>query len=485
MIFENAVSKRKIPNIAFLAIILFAVFSAYITIWPNPRIAIPFLGVVGLVLLAFPFKRFLAIFIVFAIAHNLSHLSVFKVGLGGFNVFYLEIALIFLLGLMFVELITGSLRIEIDSMFVLLGSFAILIVIQIIRGFISGFDFDHMKVITRSLAYYPIIIPIAFFWGSGGTPRKMINIALIGWTLALIYYLSIYFGVFQESLVSPTGRLAWAPFINAICFIPLLLLIITTHDAERLAGKKFLLWLLFGATIFALPLTQTRAIFLIIMIEIIPLFFISVALQEKGKRLSFAIKTIIIVVLLIICGFFIMKSVFGEQFDYFIFNVMSRLRTFAFIRRDFAVIARFTQILETFKIIKENILFGGGVGVEWHSQKFFGGTGIDNVYFTILGQHGIVGFLLFLSIIFLWFKRSLFILKNKNKLDDPIELAFSSAQPLVIVGICASGFTEGAYYFAPPNYILLIVFAMTTEKIYQNLKKRIILSANDISPKLA
>jgi len=240
-------------------------------------------------------------------------------------------------------------------------------------------------------------------------------------------------------------------------------------------------WLLVGITIFALPMTQTRAIFLIVFLELILLFIIIMALRPKGKRLSFALRVFLIVFILVLISFAIMKVAFGERFDFFITNVIIRLRTLGVVRYDISAVARITQSMESLKIARENIFFGKGLGFEWHSLKSFGSTGIDNVYFTLLGNYGLTGLIVYLSILALWMQRSIYSIKHRRKIDCGLETAFVSAQPLIIFGIFASGFTEGSYYYTPSTYILLIVFAMTTERIYLELKHKISHSAENLS----
>ncbi|MGC9315955.1 MAG: hypothetical protein ACP5G4_10090, partial [bacterium] len=121
---------------AILIIIVWAFFAALIQIKPTPRLILPFLTLNVILLILFPFKTYFPIFAVLSFALPSSKLAVV---VGGWNVKIIEIFLVFLIAILFIELIWKKSKFKLTPISFFIIVFLVLTVIQSFRGISFGY----------------------------------------------------------------------------------------------------------------------------------------------------------------------------------------------------------------------------------------------------------------------------------------------------------------------------------------------------------
>ncbi len=449
----------------YIGVFVWALTAAFIIVWPNPRIILPFFALTGALLIVFPLRTALFTIVIVILSYD-SYTS--SVKLFSRNVYLLEFVFVFLIAIFTIEMITGRLKLTVSPTLILFCVFLLSSFLQFYRGIVLGNDLSLVRTSMRSLMFYFLALPVAMFFSGGGSIRKFINITIVGWAAAVAYYLLEYSGIILSTQVSVTGRLVSPPAMNAIGFIPLLILIMLETGNEKPAWEKMAFLFLILASFVVITLTQYRTMVVNLLIEFTLLFILHIRYYSRRKGTTVIKNTFVLLVIGLI-GVFVLRGFLSEKTDLVFFNILTRIKSLAMLRQDLALIARFRQVLETIELVKGNWLLGRGLGLEWHSLYFWGWTKIDNVYFNIIGHQGLVGLSIYLSIYALWLQRSIRLLLNKARIEDSVIRAFVFTQPAVIVAMLANGFTSANYYTFPVDFCLLIFWAMTTEHIYRKV----------------
>ncbi|RKZ30848.1 hypothetical protein DRQ36_04080 [bacterium] len=460
----------KTPRLVYFGVFLWAFLAAYLSLFPNIRLFLPFLVFTTIILLLIPFRVSFSVLVVFALAHTPGYGNIFQFRFAGWNILLLEVITIFIFLQIIIESLVGRIRFRITPMLIVIGMFFLSSVIQLLRGIYLGYDPSQLRSAGRAIVYFSYIIPIAAYYASGGTPRKLINLMLIGWGFALIHYFMKYFGIIFPAGASGTARMIWPPISNVIWFLPLILMYALIKGVRQYDRKTYLCWFLLVVSCLVLLPTQARSIYLALFVEFVLLLSVVIAIQKKGERVVFVFRLLVITVVGVALAYFLLKFLMGEKFDLLISNVMLRFRTLGSIRRDLPIASRIYQIYESIKLLKGHWVFGRGLGIEWHSLINTGYFRIDNLYFTILVNQGLIGLGLYFAILALWMQRGIYLVNNSRLIKDNIVLAFSLVQPLAVLSILVSGMAGPAYYLSTPNIILMLLWAMTTEVIYSKVR---------------
>ncbi|MCD6500976.1 O-antigen ligase family protein [bacterium] len=439
---------------------------AYLAVWFNMRIALPFLALTALLFTLIPFKTVFFATFIFGTAYNSSFGNVFVINVGGFNLWFLEIFMGFVFVTMILEYITKRSRIEITPMFVIIGLFFLSTVIQTVRGYMLGYAACELRNSFRNALYPILILPISFYFNGGGTPKKFIKILFVGWIFTIVIYIMLYFGIFVQSRQSLTGRLAWPPTQNLLFFFPALIVLFSSRKATSRESI-----LSFGLLLFSLVIlvaTQARSLMGSVLAELFLILPIIAFTRPKGKRLSFLLRLFGMIAAAVLFGVLLMKLFQGERFDFFIGNVQDRIRSLIAWKKDVSIASRRYQAYESLNILKGHWFLGRGVGVEWHSLYFWGKSRIDNLYFMVIGHQGLVGMALYLSIYVLWVQRVIVLIRNHQKfLNDPFERAFVLAQLPYIITTLVTGIAGTGAYLLPAHTIFIVSCAMITEYLYR------------------
>jgi hypothetical protein len=110
---------------------------------------------------------------------------------------------------------------------------------------------------------------------------------------------------------------------------------------------------------------------------------------------------------------------------------------------------RFLTYLHVYNEIKKNVLFGQGIGdtivLPYLNQREI--SLVDNSYLVIIWKLGLVGFLIFASIYFLFIKKAIYIIQNsKTRLYIVISIVLlSSIIGQLVTGLACSIMSH--YYF--------------------------------------
>lgn|GEM_PF-2137049 len=455
------------PTVIF--VLIWSLIGAYIAVYFNLRIALPFFAVTGALLLILPFKTVFLAVVGFGIAHNPTYLNVFVISIGGFNAWFIELFMIFMVAVIVIELVTKRLKIETSPMFYVIGLFLISTLIQTARGFAYGYDISAVRTSLRNAIYPILIVPCALYFGSGGKTRKFIGALLLGWIGALIVFFLMYFGIFSKGGVSGFGRLMWPPTQNIMLFLPMLLVLLS--DADTKFRENMVYWAIMLVSVAVLIAMQTRYVYAIVSIQIAMMIVIIGLTRPRGQRLIFVLKITVSLLAAMLVGVIILRIIRGEGFNLFIHNVVTRALSLFEWRKDVSIASRRHQILESIKLVQDNWIIGQGVGVKWHSLFSWGESRIDSAIFMVLGHQGLVGIVLFFAIFALWFQRGVYLLLNHSSIENPLVRAFSIAQPVYVFAVVANTVGSAAAYVLPANSILIICSAMISEKIYREHRK--------------
>ncbi|MCK5833276.1 O-antigen ligase family protein [bacterium] len=454
---------------AYFGVFIWSLMGAFLAVWFNPRIALPFFALTASLLLIIPFDAVLFGTVVFALIHNPSFQNPLEIYIGGLNVWFLEIAMVFVFASLFIEILTRKRRIEISPMFIVIGVYFISIVAQTIRGYTMGYDISEVRTSFRNALYPIMILPIGCYFGSGGSTKRFIKMLFIGWVLALFFYFLQYFGIFLISRTSLTGRLAWAPLSNIMLFFPLIIVLI--NEKKISFGENAFYWIILLISFAVLITSQTRLLYVAIAGELLIIIPLLAVFKPKGKRAIFVLKILLGLTAIGVLSIMFLKFAKGDSFDIFLKSVTNRALSLFEWRKDLSIASRRYQIYESLKMIQKNWIFGRGIGVEWYSLLRFGQSRIDGLYFMLMVHQGLVGIGLFFTIFILWFQRSLFLLFHRNLIKDTLEKNFILAQPAFIIAILVHGIGSSAAYVLPTNTILIFSCAMITEKIYSGVKE--------------
>ncbi len=457
-----------ISRLAYLGVFLWSLVGAYLAVWFNPRIALPFIALTGAMMLVIPFDVAFFGTLIFGLIHDPSINNPFQIYVGGFNLWLLEICFFLVFVIMFVEVITKRIKLSVSPMFFVLGIFLLSTVLQTARGYTLGYNIGDLRGNLRNALYPILIFPIGFYFGSGGSVKKFVKVLLIAWGIALIMYLMMYYGFLTLITVSLSGRLAWPTAQNILLFVPMLIFLLVDKNSKT--RDSLIYWVLLLFSIVVILATQSRSNWAALTCEMTLILFILMIIKPRGEKLKFILKILIGLLAAGVIGIIVLKFIKGDGYDVFIKSVTDRAFSLFEWRKDIAIASRRYQIYESLKLVQRNWLFGRGVGVEWFSLAPWGLSRIDGVFFLILGQQGLVGLALFLSIYALWMQRSIYIVLHHKEIDDPLVQAFALAQPVYILAVLVNGVASSMAYVLPTNTILIYSSAMITEKIYHDLK---------------
>ncbi len=452
---------------AILIIIVWAFFAALIQVKPTPRLILPFLALNGILLILFPFKTYFPIFAVLSFA-----LPSFKlvVVLGGWNVKIIEMFLVFLIAIIVIELIWKKCKFKITPISFFIAVFLLLTLIQAFRGISLGYKLPLVRSAGRNLAIWSVFLPMVFYLQNTDEAEKFLRYALLGWGLGASYYMLSYLGVFSPTGIYVPDRPFWPSNLNITIFFPFLILLLIPFE-KGVNRSNFLYYggLILITLLILIP-TQTRTIYVILIIQLVTLSSLMILVQDKGQRLSYFLKILFVFGIIGLLSLIMLRLTMGENFTILVQTLIRRFDTIYDLRTDLSLSARRWQIYETMTRIKGHWFFGRGIGFEWGSFK--GIFRIDNIYFSLLMHYGLVGLGVFCLIIVLWIHHSVWLIIHRNTLDKYILKAFVLSQPAVILGIIATGFASAGFVYTSSNIAAMVYWIMFTEYLYVKHRKK-------------
>lgn len=466
----------KNPIIAYIIVFVWAAFSSYLAVRPSPRLMIIFLGLTGLVLLLLPFKYYLYLAVIWGLARNPSYSFVMSINVAGFNFYYMDLLSIVLFASLAVEFFLKKADLKTSPMFWAFMLFNVLWIVQLIRGVNLGYHPNHLRTSARNLIYFFYIFPVAYYLTPKNSINKFVKVLLIGWTFCIFRYFLNYFGIFGASRVNLTWRLLWPPILNSMWFLPFLFLVISLSYKPDIEKHKWVYWAILIVTLASIFSTQTRTLYAIVVASVIPLFFIGVYVQPKNKKYKFFVNGVTLSLGIVLFSILVLRIAMGNDFVILLNSIIERSRAFLAVTREAAFATRIRQMYETVRMLGnnwKNWVFGLGVGVEWKALFSFGFARIDSLYFTILGQIGLLGLAVYFGIVLLWLQRGLYILIHNKYIEDNLVKAFGMTTPIAIIALIINGITSVAHYMTLSHVVLFVFWAMGTESIYLELRKKL------------
>jgi len=453
--------------IAILIIIFWAFFAALIHVKPTPRLILPFLALNGILLILFPFKTYFPIFAVMSFAYP-SFMLISKIG--GRTVEILELFLIFLIVVMFIEVIWKDFKFKLTPISFLICIFLILTAIQIYRGVSFGYKLPLVRTAGRNLAMWSVFLPMSVYLQNTDNAEKLIKYCLIGWGLGSAFYILSYLGIFTSSGIYVPNRPFWPSTLNIAIFFPLLILLIIPF--ERGLNRPNYIYhggLLILSLLILIP-TQARTIYVLLAIQIVVLSVITTLVQKKGQKYIYFLKVIFVFAIVGVLSVILLKIFMGENFDILVQTLLRRFDTANNLRSDLSLNARRWQVYESMIRIRGHWIFGRGIGFEWNSFK--GIYKIDNLYFALLIHFGLVGLGVFAIIIGLWFHRGVWLIIHRDELESYFLKAFVLSQPAVILAILSTGFTGSGFAYTTSNVTIMVYWIILTEYFYIKLRRK-------------
>jgi hypothetical protein len=457
-------------------IVLWAFLGALVISKPLPKFILPFLTLNFALLLLLPFRRYFPFFVVMSYAYPSNRIGFF---VGGWEVQFIEVFFVFIVLLIFVELLWKDTKLKITPISVLVALFVISTLGQSIRGIVLNYSLPFIRTAGRNLGMWSVFFPTVVFLQNGGNSEKIIRIMLIGWGLSTITYLMAYFGIIPIPDMYFLGRPWWPPTLNIALFFPIILLtLIPFEKTDEIKSTLTSLVLMVLSAAILIP-TQSRTIYGVLIIEIFVISGILVAIHQRGHRLLYFLKLMTILITLGLAGIAVLRIIMGNDFIVLFQTLLRRFDTITNLQTDLALGARRWQVWESIRILQGNWLFGRGSGFEWSS--FRGMMRVDNFYFSLLVHQGVVGLSIVLAIFGLWLHRSIWLIINRNLLESYLLRAFAIAQPAVIAAILSSGITSAGFVYATSNAVPMVIFAILTEHLYREYKLKKELQNSEIS----
>lgn len=452
---------------AILIIIVWAFFAALIQIKPTPRLILPFFTLNVILLILFPFKTYFPIFAVLSFALPSSKLAVV---VGGWNVKIIEIFLVFLIAIIFIELIWKKSKFKLTPISFFIIVFLVLTVIQSFRGISFGYRLPLVRSAGRNLAIWSVFLPMSFYLQNTDNTEKFLRYALLTWGLGASFYMLSYLGVFSPTGIYVPDRPFWPPNLNIALFFPLLLLLVIPFEkVVNRSNSLYYLGLMMLTLLILIP-TQARTIYVILVIQLVVLSSLMILVQKRGQRLRYFLKILFVFSVIGVLSLIMLRLIMGENFIILVQTLIRRFNTIYNLRTDLSLGARRWQNYETMSRIKGHWFLGRGIGFEWGSFK--GIFRIDNFYFSLLMHYGLVGLGVFGVIMALWTHRGIWLIIHRNELENYFLKAFALSQPAVILGILATGFTGAGFVYTSSNIAPMVYWIIITEYLYIKHRKK-------------
>jgi O-antigen ligase len=228
---------------------------------------------------------------------------------------------------------------------------------------------------------------------------------------------------------------------------------------------SFFLWhrkmnkILFGLSlvpvIIALLISQTRGTWLASIIAVIS----TMALFIIDKRKTTALKMIgygLLALLLLLLGIHLLTELASNTSLGFL--VEARVRTLLSANRDVSVLMRVAQNWAVWERIKTSFLFGEGLGSILFIAPWYKVNWVDSTYLQLLWKFGIIGLLIFLGILALVLKKSIYIYRNTS---SDFYKSFAVGMFSTFLGFAALGFISPVLIKYRFNIIWAVLFGLT------------------------
>lgn len=304
----------------------------------------------------------------------------------------------------------------------------------LIYGFISAcFASDKTKAFQEMFNYFrswltPFIL--GYYITDNISKYKIIKVYFAVFTTVVFLSVLAYYGLFYktiflgklagEGLYGHVNALMWHISLGAMCVLVSIISLIFLLFKEDLSNKKRIFLLIFSIFwIMVLVLTGSRGYYIAGFITY-GLVFMYYIYKFKKIKLPLIIASISIVVAGII---------------YFTNPYMQQRIENTSLKSDISVATRIDAYPVAFKIIKENLLLGVGPRqsiIQDEYKLYLGDLGhFHNVYFNIMCEFGLIGFVIFCLLIFQILKRLYDVYMQENSL---FALAMIFAWMSVLIG---------------------------------------------------
>jgi len=296
-----------------------------------------------------------------------------------------------------------------------IGSFIIIIILSALRGGLEGFDLTALKIdaVFLSLYIYYFIYVNRFQLSDLQTLINALSIITI---FVSIEYIMLAFSEATSGSILIKRVVTQQPHVAQIS-LPIFASYLFFPNA---ISKKIL------ATIALIPLagmiffSQQRGLWVGITFSLILVGgFAFIKEQISLKKITKYITIILLIILILFLLFLIFdKLFFGSIFITF----LSRVKTLSTLSADPSTNIRLAEIIRAFKQWDNNIVtvcFGTGLGAAYESVDLTRPNhfSVDNSYAFILWKMGIVGLIVFLLIIYSFFKKGLYVFKKSNNTE--------------------------------------------------------------------
>ncbi|MFQ5707892.1 MAG: O-antigen ligase family protein [bacterium] len=218
-------------------------------------------------------------------------------------------------------------------------------------------------------------------------------------------------------------------------------------------------------------ISQTRGTWFSIFIAILLAAFLSLFASFKGQRkilsFSFAILTLLIIVIfsLNLIG---RMSKTKEEF------VQTRVESISNLQADYSLAMRAHSYLTVLKKIQSHPWLGNGLGAT-ATYLFFGQystqNNVDSTYLTILWKMGIAGLLVFLFLYFLLLKKAFFIYRKEQ---DLFLRAFAVGMLSAFAAFLILGTISPILISSRFNFLFGVLFAITEILAQKTFKQRVL-----------
>jgi hypothetical protein len=202
-------------------------------------------------------------------------------------------------------------------------------------------------------------------------------------------------------------------------------------------------------------ISQQRGLWVGTLISLVILFFLSLSKKGEGRK-----KAILIFIIVASLSFLIL-TVIKKLFSAFgIATLMMRALTFRNLSLDPSLMIRRIEIGRAWEQCKDFFIIGTGLGSNIRRAAM--GTTItwdtvDNSYFFLIWKTGILGLLIYLTMVFIFLKDALFVFKKDQNVEHQIIAASSIAG---FIGLMAIAFTNSCLVMYRFNVIWASLFAI-------------------------
>ncbi|MFH1509301.1 MAG: O-antigen ligase family protein [bacterium] len=475
---EQAQVKKIFPDISLLALIggaLLILLASGMVAYSGAMAVFGIIAVSGLIYLAWknlPTALGVLAALVLLIPEGVGAWSYFSINLLGFNIRYIELVLLVILGVWLFKLLIGSekWRSYVTGTILISAPLILWLAVASYHGILNGSALTDFMNDIRSFSYYLVILPVITSLKSNEDRDKLLSAFIFGAAgfsilfFALSYIESFVVGLMGLSFPGLFQELRFNFRNTSFFFLPWLLSIVFIKYETKPSLKIMYLLSLLAITL-GVILSQTRTLWAVLVA--CGIIFLVLSVWQKQMKWQTVLKSLalilIIVTLLISIPWVRDSKLYGQTLE--------RVKTLTNINYADDASYRF-RVSVTPQIIeetKENPVFGVGLGqpvrIEYRNQ-FYDLPYIDNSYLMIAYKAGVPGLLAMLAF-FLYYGWKLLVVVFKRKLDAK-SLMIASALIASLLGFLTFGLSTVMLTNYAATLLLGIIFGITEYLYYKS-----------------